>query len=81
MATEASLYEDGKMGRWAAVFDAFVDNPALARRAVRWAKPGSQWTLLHQAAYWGDQEAVKRVVEFGARIDAETAEVTSHRRL
>jgi hypothetical protein len=71
-AAVARVYELGKDGRWDAVRRAFAEEPtgALAGAAVRWAKPTSTWTLLHQAAYWGDAAAVRLCVKYGATIDA-----------
>ncbi|KAG2499677.1 hypothetical protein HYH03_002612 [Edaphochlamys debaryana] len=36
----------------------------------RYAKPTSGWTLLHQAGYWGNVEAARRLVQLGASITA-----------
>ena len=48
------LYEDGKFGRWAPVLAALAKGDARSTRVAEWAKPTSGWTLLHQAAYYGD---------------------------
>eukprot|EP00195_Chlamydomonas_chlamydogama_P006186 CAMPEP_0202892070 /NCGR_PEP_ID=MMETSP1392-20130828/1912_1 /ASSEMBLY_ACC=CAM_ASM_000868 /TAXON_ID=225041 /ORGANISM="Chlamydomonas chlamydogama, Strain SAG 11-48b" /LENGTH=183 /DNA_ID=CAMNT_0049575947 /DNA_START=27 /DNA_END=578 /DNA_ORIENTATION=+ len=64
----AELYESAKSGKWNNVLMALEADPRLAAQAVRYAKPSSGWTFLHQAAYWGDEQAARRLVGYGADI-------------
>lgn len=57
----------------------------LAAACSRYVKPSSKWTFLHQAAYAGNEAAVRGLVRLGSRLavkskDNETArEIASKR--
>eukprot|EP01113_Clastostelium_recurvatum_P026618 TRINITY_DN3194_c0_g2_i1.p1 TRINITY_DN3194_c0_g2~~TRINITY_DN3194_c0_g2_i1.p1 ORF type:complete len:187 (+),score=31.55 TRINITY_DN3194_c0_g2_i1:30-563(+) len=59
------LYQTGKMGEWAKVMDAFKRDPSIGLQTARYVSPGSGWTLFHQAAYWGNKEAVDMIFRYG----------------
>ncbi|MEM1418656.1 MAG: ankyrin repeat domain-containing protein [Myxococcota bacterium] len=64
----ADLYDAGKRGAWGPLLALFEVVPALAAKAARYARGGSGWTLLHQAAYFGHEEAATRLVAAGAPV-------------
>jgi len=62
------LYMKAKQGRWREVFEALNGQPHKARVCVKYWKPTSGWTMLHQAAFWGDQPAASMLLDLGADI-------------
>lgn len=60
------LYHQGKAGAWDQVLAAIVADPRLAERAAVHARPSSGWTLLHQAAFWGREDACRALIKRGA---------------
>ena len=67
-----SAYETAKSGDWERLLADWSRVPAIARRCSRYAKPGSSWTFLHQAAYFGHANACRLLVEMGADLEATT---------
>lgn len=67
-ATVEAVYLAGKQGAWDVVEQAFLRDQELAGRAVRYVKPSSGWTLLHQAAYWGSKEAARLCLAYGGSL-------------
>ena len=65
-------YELAKAGRWKLLLNLWADSPVLANRCSRYANAGSKWTFLHQAAYFGHQEACRALIARGASVDALT---------
>jgi hypothetical protein len=63
------LYDEAKRGRWERVLQAWgtVD---LARQCSRYHKAHSDWTFLHQAAYWGHEVACRELIRAGAPLAA-----------
>merc|ERR1712137_177587 len=61
-----SYYEMAKMGRWKGVLDALREEKLESRMMSRYARKTSGWTMLHQAAYWGDEDAVRALIINGA---------------
>ena len=64
--TVEAVYEAGKQGQWALVARAFAADGILGGMAVRYQRPTSGWTLLHQAAYWLDRDAARLCLHYGA---------------
>jgi len=60
------LYHKAKHGRWSEVFMTINGQKHKALTMTRYWKPTSGWTMLHQAAYWGNQEAASHLVKLGA---------------
>jgi uncharacterized protein len=60
------IYELGKAGRWDEVTKSFDDDPLLAGHAVRYVRESSGWSLLHQACFWGNRDAVALCLKYGA---------------
>lgn len=67
--TVEAIYVAGKAGSWGVVERAFVHDPDLAGRAVRYIKQSSGWTLLHQAAYWGSKQPARLCLAYGGALD------------
>lgn len=65
-ASIKAMYDLGKAGKWADVEASFAADPSMARRAAHYANSSSGWTLLHQAAYYGNDAAVNLLVKHGA---------------
>ena len=65
-------YEEAKAGHWDRLMNKWQTSKILARRCSRFQKKGSGWTFLHQAAYFGCENACHLLIELGARIDAQT---------
>lgn len=69
--TVEALYELSKGGYWDTVLIALENDPDFARRAISYVKTrrfccSSRWTLLHQAAYQGNAQAVDVLIRHGA---------------
>ena len=62
------LYESAKAGRWDAVLSEWRKTPVLARRCSRYRKPTSGWSFLHQAAYFGNENACRELIGLGAAV-------------
>lgn len=60
------LYEEAKLGMWDGVLKRLKADDRLAARAAVYARPASGWTLLHQAAFWGNDEACRFLLNAGA---------------
>ena len=70
LSTVEEVYEAGKNGNWPAVIEVLGARDTLAAESARYGKPSSGWTLLHQAAWWGNKDAIRAVVGAGAVLDA-----------
>jgi len=64
----AELYEAAKQGRWGLLISLFNELPRLAAMAARYRKPSSEWSFLHQAAYFGNEEAARILIRSGANL-------------
>jgi uncharacterized protein len=62
------LYTGAKAGGWDAVWASLVGEQVLAAACSRYVKPRSGWTFLHQAAYAGNEAAVRLLVRLGASL-------------
>merc|ERR1712242_37032 len=62
------LYHKAKFGQWEEAFQEINGDPHKAQIMVRYSKPTSGWTMLHQAAWWGNQAAVNQLVHLGADL-------------
>ncbi len=62
------LYALAKSGKWDEVWLALVGERELAVACTRYAKPSSGWTFLHQAAYAGNEAAVRVLLRLGASL-------------
>jgi len=60
------LYHHAKLNHWAEVFSAINGEPHKAQIMVRYFKPTSGRTMLHHAAWWGNQAAVNQLMRLGA---------------
>ncbi len=67
--TSEEIYELGKVGQWTDVLSHFKQNPLCVGKAVRYVQKSSGWSLLHQAAYWGNHPAVAVCLKFGANLE------------
>lgn len=65
----AASYELAKYGRWSAFFRSIAGNPHKTKSMMMFAKQTSGWTVLHQAAWWGNQWAVNELMGMGANPD------------
>jgi len=63
-------YEEAKQGKWHKLLHDWNMAPALGNRCSRYVNPGSRWTFLHQAAYFGHEEGCRDLIRRGAAIDA-----------
>lgn len=59
-------YAQAKQGDWARLMAAWQEDPAGARRLSRYQEPTSGWTALHQAAYFGREDAARALIGLGA---------------
>lgn len=73
----AQAYEMAKSGHWGRLLSDWASSPVLANRCSRYQKVGSRWTFLHQAAYFGNEEACRTLISRGAAIDALTHDARS----
>lgn len=65
-------YGLAKAGHWKRLLNMWIDSPVLTNRCSRYVNEGSKWTFLHQAAYFGHQEACRALIARGATVDALT---------
>eukprot|EP00811_Abedinium_folium_P015799 NODE_24752_length_612_cov_3.616495.p1 GENE.NODE_24752_length_612_cov_3.616495~~NODE_24752_length_612_cov_3.616495.p1 ORF type:complete len:200 (-),score=41.26 NODE_24752_length_612_cov_3.616495:13-612(-) len=63
------LYLRAKNGAWSRLFAEISGQPHKARVMMEYFTPHSGWTLLHQAAWWGDQRAANTLMKLGVRVD------------
>ena len=73
------LYAEAKSGRWESVWLALAGEPELAAACSRYVKPSSGWTFLHQAAYAGNEPAVRVLLRLGAPLSAQSKEQATAR--
>lgn len=78
-------YAQAKRGEWGKVLSAWNQIPLLARRCSRYSKPSSGWTFLHQAAYFGREDACRELIRLGAHVskpslDRKTTADVAHER-
>ena len=60
------LYELAKAGKWESVLTEFASDLRLAKLCSRYVRKSSGWTFLHQAAYFGADDATRALVGLGA---------------
>lgn len=65
-------YESAKAGKWKLLLSEWECSDVLANRCSRYIKPGSLWGFLHQAAYFGNEQACRILIGRGAFTDALT---------
>jgi hypothetical protein len=84
------LYAYAKTGNWTKVLAARAGERELAASCSRYVKPSSGWTFLHQAAYFGHEDAARALVRLGAsttrrskdrETPADVAERQGHKQL
>jgi uncharacterized protein len=66
------LYALARSGTWDRVWLSLAGEHDLARACSRYTKPSSGWTFLHQAAYAGNEAAVRVLLRLGASLSAKT---------
>lgn len=71
-ASCAGVYELGKAGSWDRVLEAVKTSARFSRECAHFVKRSSGWTLLHQAAYFGNREAAARLIALGANPGSAT---------
>ena len=67
------LYRLAKTGNWTTVLAAVVGERELAGLCSRYRRHPSGWTFLHQAAYFGHEDAARALI----RMDSATKSTTS----
>ena len=60
------LYGLAKAGNWTRVLAALAGERELAMSCSRYKRPSSGWTFLHQAAYFGQEDAARALIRLGA---------------
>jgi uncharacterized protein len=85
-----ALYGLAKAGNWTRVLAALAGEPELASACSRYIRPSSRWTFLHQAAYFGHEDAARALIRLGAsttshskdrKTPADVAEQRGHKEL
>ncbi len=67
-----NAYATAKTGDWDRLLSEWENSPVLAKRCSRYIKPGSSWRFLHQAAYFGHEQACRALIGLGASTEAQT---------
>ena len=67
-------YQTAKSGEWGRLLSEWENSAVLAKRCSRYSKPGSSWSFLHQAAYFGNERACRVLIGLGASTEAQTHE-------
>ena len=65
-------YQTAKSGEWDRLLSEWENSAVLAKRCSRYSKPGSSWSFLHQAAYFGNERACRVLIGLGASTEAQT---------
>lgn len=65
-------YEVAKSGKWDLLLLEWENSAVLAKRCSRYSKPGSLWSFLHQAAYFGNEQACRALIGLGASAEVQT---------
>lgn len=65
-------YQAAKSGEWDLLLSEWENSAVLAKRCSRYSKPGSSWSFLHQAAYFGNEQACRALIGLGASTEAQT---------
>ena len=68
----ANAYQAAKSGEWDRLLSEWENSAVLAKSCSRYSKPGSSWSFLHQAAYFGNQQACRALIGLGASLEART---------
>ncbi|AGO82442.1 Ankyrin repeat domain containing protein [Pandoravirus dulcis] len=71
------MYLRAKAGKWDKVLGALDADVGLAKKAAAYARPGSGWTFVHQAAFWGREDACRALLKRGAAPSATTNDALS----
>lgn len=66
------MYLRAKAGKWDKVLDGLGADAGLAKKAAAYVRPGSGWTFVHQAAFWGREDACRALLKRGASPSATT---------
>lgn len=74
LAQVERLYAKAKSGKWEDVWVDLAGERELAIACSRYVKPSSGWTFLHQAAYAGNERAVRGLVRLGASLAVRSKE-------
>lgn len=61
-----ALYGMAKAGHWTKLLAALAGERELAAACSRYVRPASKWTFLHQAAYFGHEDAARALIRLGA---------------
>lgn len=61
-------------GQWDRLLSDWENSAVLANRCSRYIKPDSSWCFLHQAAYFGNEQACRVLIGRGASLEALTHE-------
>ena len=67
-------YQTAKSGEWDRLLSEWENSAVLAKRCSRYSKPGSSWSFLHQAAYFGNERACRVLIGLGASTKAQPHE-------
>lgn len=65
-------YQTAKSGEWDRLLAEWDNSAVLAKRCSRYSRPGSSWSFLHQAAYFGNERACRALIGLGASTEAQT---------
>lgn len=65
----SASYDQAKGGRWDHVISDWTAIPLLGLRCSRYRRKGSGWTFLHQAAYFGHQQACRYLIKLGSSVN------------
>lgn len=63
-----------KSGHWDRLLTEWANSEVLANRCSRYTKPVSLWSFLHQAAYFGNEQACRALISRGASTEALTSD-------
>src|SRR5512146_1696386 len=66
------LYGLAKAGNWTRVVATLAGERELAVNCSRYKRPSSGWTFLHQAAYFGHEDAARALIRLGASTTSES---------
>lgn len=66
------LYALAKAGNWTKVLAALAGERELAVSCNRHRRPSSGWTFLHQAAYFGQEDAARALIRLGGSTTSES---------
>ena len=70
----SKVFQQARRGEWDSVMNTFQDIQECSKASRYVSTSSERWTFLHHAAFWGNEGAIKRLIECGSDINAEDSD-------